>query len=116
VPTLSLDDPTLKVPKATADSSLTSVPVATVVQYPRKARSYSFGPAYLLRPQPGSLPELPDDIGRSSLLALLLAEYEKMSMTGKTKTAFASFEFVGVPTLADAGLSVMPAAHPLELK
>jgi hypothetical protein len=45
-----------------------------------------------------------------------LAKDEKMSMTGKTKMAFVPFEFVAVPTLADAGLSVQPTAHPLDLK
>jgi hypothetical protein len=45
---LSLDDSTLKVAK-----------------YPRETRYYSFGPAYSLRPQSGSLLELSDEIGRS---------------------------------------------------
>jgi hypothetical protein len=116
VPSLSLDDPTLKEPKAAATAPLAPVPIARIVQYPRETRYYTFDPSYSLRPQPVTLPELPDEIGRSSLLALSLAEYEKMSMTGKTKAPFAPFEFIGVPNIAEAGLTSFSGANAIDLR
>jgi hypothetical protein len=86
------------------------------VQYPRETRYYSFDPSYTLRPQPVTLPELPNEIGRSSLLALPLSEYEKMSTTGKGKSAFAPFEFVGVPNSAEAGLPSFTAPNAIDLR
>jgi hypothetical protein len=115
-PSLNLDDPMLKEPKPATPAKLEPIPVARIMQYPREVRYYSFDPAYALRPQPVVLPELPDEIGRSSVLALPLSEYEKMSMTGKTRAPFAPFEFIGVPKSAEAALPVMPAASPIDLR
>jgi hypothetical protein len=116
VPTLNLEDPTLKVPKPTAPPALEPIPVARIMQYPREVRYYSFDPSYSLRPQPVALPELPDEIGRSCALAMPPADYEKMSMTGKTRASFAPFEFIGVPKSAEAALPAMAAASPIDLR
>jgi hypothetical protein len=116
VPTLDLEDPSLKDVKPAIESPPTPAPVPRVEQYPREIRYYPFDPSYCLRPQPITLPELPNEIGKSCILALPLAEYEKMSMTGKTKAPFALFEFTGVPKFAEAGLPVMNAADPIDLR
>jgi hypothetical protein len=77
IPTLDLDDPALKDVKPSPESPVAPLPVARVVQHPREIRFYPFDPAYCLRPQPVTLPELPDEIGKSSILALPLTGREK---------------------------------------
>lgn len=87
-----------------------------VIHYPREIRYYDFDPSYCLRPQPIQLPELPDEIGRASVLALPLTEYEKMSLAGKTKAPFAPFEFSGITKFMESGLTPMTEANPIDLK
>jgi hypothetical protein len=116
VPTLNLDDPSLKDIKPEIESPPTPVPLPRVVQHPREIRYYPFDPAYSLRPQPVTLPDMLDEIGKSSILALPLADYDKLSIAGKTKTPYAPFEFVGVPKYAESGLAVMNSADPIDLR
>jgi hypothetical protein len=97
VPTLNLDDLSLKDVKPTMESPLPPVPIPHVVQHHHEIRYYPFDPSYCLRPQPIALPDLPNEIGKSSILALPLHH-----LTGKTKALFAPFEFVGVPKFAEA--------------
>jgi hypothetical protein len=59
---------------------------------------------------------MPDEIGKSSILALPLAEYEKMSIAGKTRAPYAPFEFAGVPKFAEAKFMGMNAADPIDLR
>jgi hypothetical protein len=98
------------------DSTSAPAPVHKVVQHPREVRYYAFDPSYSLRPQPMALPDLPNEIGRSSVSALPLPEYAKMSMTGKTKAPFAPFEFVGTTKFADSGLAQMTGPDAASLR
>jgi hypothetical protein len=111
IPSFDLDLETKVEPTPSAPAA-----AARVIQHPREIRYYSFDPAYRLKPEPTILPELTSEIGKSSILALPLSEYEKMSMTGKTKAPFAPFEFIGVPKFSEARLPVMNAADQIDLK
>ena len=116
VPSIDLTDEELKEGKAVGQKTEAELVLPKVVQHPREVSYYSFDPAYCLRPQPIELPDLPDEIGRASLLSLPLSEYEKMAMTGKTNTPVAPFEFFGVPKFDEAGLAPMSAADPVDLR
>jgi hypothetical protein len=59
------------------------------------------------------LPDVTDEIGKSSILALQLSEHEKMTIASKTK---ALFEFVGVLKFTEFGLPTMGAADPIDLR
>ena len=116
VPSIDLADEQLKESKVVESKADGPFVLPKVVHHPREILYYSFDPAYCLRPQPIELPDLPDEIGKSSILSLPLTEYEKMSMTGKTNAPFAPFEFFGVPKFAESGLAAMSAADPVDLR
>lgn len=125
IPSLDLNDETTKeiisqeeAPPISPNISSTEgpLPLPKVIYYPREIRYYDFDPSYDLRPQPIQLPELPDEIGRASVLALPLSEYEKMSLTGKSKAPFAPFEFSGIEKFIDSGLTPMTEADPIDLR
>jgi hypothetical protein len=50
------------------------------------------------------------------MLALPLSEYERMSMTGKSRTAFALVEFVCVQNSAEAGLPPFTAPSAIDMR
>lgn len=125
IPTLDLNDeatkeiinqeeaPPISAVTTSADGPL---PMPKVIYHPREIRYYDFDPSFDLRPQPIQLPELPDEIGKASVLALPLSEYEKMSLTGKSKAPFAPFEFSGIEKFMDSGLTPMTEADPIDLR
>lgn len=94
----------------------TTIALPKIVHHPREIKYFEFDPAYCLRPQPISLPDLPDEIGRASILALPLSDYEKMTMSGKSKAPFAPFDFAGVPKFNSNEFQQMTQADPLDLK
>ncbi|OHT03417.1 hypothetical protein TRFO_06640 [Tritrichomonas foetus] len=119
VPSLDLTDETTKeVINQEVQPPVQSGPLQMpkVVHHPREIRYYDFDPSYNLRPQPIELPELPDEIGKASILALPLSEYEKMSLSGKSKAPFAPFEFSGITKFMCSGLTPMTAADPVDLR
>ena len=87
-----------------------------VLHHPREVLYYSFDPAYQLRPQPIELPELPDECGKSCILATPLTEYQNLSLAGKTGAPFSPFEFFGVKKFADARLGIMTGPDPIDLR
>jgi hypothetical protein len=52
----------------------------------------------------------------TSVLALPLPEYEKMSMNGKSRAPCAPFEFVAVPKFAESAIPWMSSADPIDLR
>ena len=92
------------------------LPLPKVIQYPREVRYYDFDPAYELRPQPIQLPDLDNEIGKASILALPLSEYEKLSFNGKTNAPYAPFEFSGITKFMESGLTPMSGPDPVDLR
>ena len=91
-------------------------PPRRVIYHPREVLYYPFDPSYSLRPQPIQLPELPDECGKSSILAMPISEYQKLSMAGKSNAPFAPFEFYGITKFADAHLQMMTGPDPTDLR
>jgi hypothetical protein len=111
---LDLDDPMLAKDKPVAE--VPSGSPQKLVVHPREVRYYPWDLAYCLRPQPMTLPDLPMEIGRTSIFALTMMEYEKLSTAGKTKAPFGPFEFSGVPKCCKAKLLPMSGPDPIDLK
>jgi hypothetical protein len=88
---------------------------AKLIYHPREIAYFQFDPVWELRPQPMDLPELEDESGRASILALTASEYESLTMTGKNGP-YAPFEFTGVTKFADTGFKWMTGPDQVDLR
>lgn len=88
------------------------VTLPRVVHYQRETRHFEYSPSFMLRPQPLAVPEIPDEIGKSSMLSLELGQYDSLITSLKTKQPFGPFTFTGFEKFE---LPLLNGPNPIDL-
>jgi len=96
---------------------ITSIPTSQkIIQYPRDPMFYSFDPSSSIAPKMVNVPDIPIEIGFSTITSLKASEYDPFLTFDKSLPKFSPFVFSGIKSFNESGLGIMSGPDPIDLK